>query len=281
MPPSSSDPTATLREFLESVSNQIQLSADSKSSLDILDRAKHEIQRFAEDEEYKLGQSFLDAYTNFNKGLLCVQNANFVTGADCMEKAAKDFAEVGIEGLSSLSVALHSYYAGVVELQHQNLTKALELMHNAEVLLSNTEGDTSTFRMMIDHMMPDQLFAAAVVAIMNRDITKGQVLIANAADKSESVAASYYGEEDPTRFLFLGLAKFYRAFLDMFKLWSDFGKLDLEEAAQMEDAGRLAREAAELLAKTDPHNHIAQNCRRIAITFEILLDSLQKIIRVV
>lgn len=62
--------------------------------------------------------------------------------------------------MANVCGAMRTYFEGLVEFQHQNLTRGLELMKKAENLFASTGAAGSAYRGMVDHMMPEQLFAA-------------------------------------------------------------------------------------------------------------------------
>jgi hypothetical protein len=134
---------------------------------------------------------------------------------------------------------------------------------------------------MVETMLPDQLFLVGINELSKRSLTNAQVLITEAAQKAEALADTYYKEEAQMRFLFQGMAKLYRSFFNLFKLWFHFGQFDLEEAAEAEDPRPMAREARDLLAEADLRNANWKNCYCLAGAIAAILDALLDAIRVV
>jgi len=186
-----------------------------------------------------------------------------------------------MEDRANVCGAFQTYLAGVLEIQRQNPARGLELMREAEKALASIGPAGSVYRGMIDHLKPSLSFTAGALAINKRQMTNAQVLITEAARKAETVADTYYKEESPARFLFLGMAKFYRSFFNMYKLGFALAQFDLVEASEAGDPRPMAWEARDLLAKADLTSTAVKNCYSVAGAIVAILDAHLDAVRVV
>jgi len=223
----------------------------------------------------------LEAEINFQLALAEMKAANFAACTEPLENAAKGFTALKIEDKANLCGALQTYFAGLLELQHQNPTRGLELMREAEKRLASIGPAGSEFRRMIDQMKPGQSFTAGALAINKRQMANAQVLITEAARQSETVADIYYKEESPSRFLCLGMARLYRSYFNMFKLSFALAQFDLVEASEVEDPRPMARDARDLLARADQTNTGTKICYGLAGAIVAILDAHLNAVRVV
>ena len=265
--------------FMQSVLES--LTDDPAESLERIEKASQEIERFATHEGYDEASRLLNAQGTFHLAILQLQAMNFSASAESFASAAKGFTELEIEDLANLCDAFRTYVVAATELQNLNLTAGLDLLKKAETGLAGIGEVGSVYRRIIEHMMPEQLFVAGVVALGKQQITSAQVLITDAAQKSESLANTYYEEESEGRSWFLGLGKLYRSRFNLFKLSFALGLFDVMEASEIDDPRPMAREARELLAKIHDPNAIQKNIYALAGGIVSILDAQWDAIRVV
>jgi hypothetical protein len=271
---------ADLAAFVGSVMESFD--DDPAVSLARLEEAARQLERYREHEDYQEARGFLAASRNLFRALQLVQTeANFAAAVTLLEQAKAVFAALELEELTEAAEGLRLYFSGILEIRRQNLGSAMELLNKAPEYLREAGDFGALFRPLIDHMAPDQLFAAGVMAISRQDFALAKALLEDAAQKAEYLAAKYYAEGSPLRLFCLGLGKLYRAYFATFKLWSDFARFDLEWGESADQAAAAAREARKLIGRAGLDNPIWRTCHQLAAVLSGIVDVLPAAARLV
>jgi hypothetical protein len=248
---------------------------DPAVSLARLEETARQLDSYRDQGDYQQARGFLAAARNLFLALQLVQTqADFATAVQLLEQAKAVFAALELEPLAAASEGLRLYFSGIVEIRRQNAGRAIELLNQAPQYLREAGDFGARFRPLIDHMAPDQLFAAGVVAVSRQDFALAKTLLENAAQKAEHLAEAYYTEGSSLHVFLLGLGKLYRAYFATFKLWSDFARFDLEWGESAQEAAQTAREARELIGRAGLDNPIRRTCYRLAGVLSGIVDVL-------
>lgn len=188
-----------------------------------------------------------------------------------MQKAREILTHLGEEDRATLASGLSMYMSAIGELQRLNLAAGLELLKNAESQLSGTANPS--LRYMLDHFAPEALFAAGAIALANLDLNKAQVLITDAAGRTEIVAKVYHDDDPSTKSWFFGLADLYRAYLGMSQLIQNLGAFDVEGLDQTNELGLTAQHARELLLRGEAPESIKQTLCGFASATSAVIDA--------
>ncbi|HEX3092068.1 MAG TPA: hypothetical protein VHW72_05565, partial [Candidatus Angelobacter sp.] len=258
--------------FLESV--LANLSDNSGEALQQLAQANEDLEQYSADENYEEAKIMLRGEAGFHHGTLCMTTGDIPAARQYFGAATKDFKTVELEGKAKVCDALETFCRGITELRQKNFATGLQLLQQVESKFGDPGTIDPSLRLLIDHTTPEHLFAAGIMALMARDLTRAQVLITDAANRTEALAKTYHQDDPATQSFVRGLAKFYRASFDAAKLSDDFSVFDLEELAHAEDLGHAAREARELISRGDLTNPIQQNIYRLTGTISAVLDTL-------
>ncbi len=199
--------------------------------------------------------------------------ADFARGGELFESAAEGFNRVGEEEARDLSIGLRVYVGAVLELQRMNVGRGLELFAQVKEYLEKAGDFGQKFEILIDHMEPDSLFVSGVQALSMLDFAAGRALLERASLASERVAKTYYEEGQSERYLFEGLARFYRAYYTFVHSLQQFNQFEYDRIASEEDLAREAREARELLNKSAINTVVVQNVRNLSEVVTNLLES--------
>lgn len=235
---------------------------DPADALAVVEQAGHYLEGFRRHPDYENMRAFLAASRQFFLALARVQSeADFGAAAGLLASSGGVFQALELHELADTAEGLRLYFEGLTEVRRQNLTRAMELLRQAPETLGRAGGLGERFRALVDHMAPDQLFTAGVIALTRGDLALARALLEDAAQKAEHLAANYYEETDEDWSFCHGLARLYRAYYALFQLWSDFSRLDLERIIAPD---RLAREAREWIGRTGLDQPIRRNCYRLA-----------------
>ncbi len=264
---------ADLAGFVSAVMDRFD--DDPAVSLARLEEASRELERYRDHEGYQEARAFLAASRNLFQALLLVQTqADFAAAVQLLEQAKAVFAALELEQLAGASEGLRLYFSGIVEIRRQNVGSAVELLNKAPQYLREAGNFGALFRPLIDHMAPDQLFAAGVVAVSRQDFALARALLEDAAQKAEHLAETYYAGGGTLYAFCLGLGKLYRAYFATVKLWSDFARFELDWGDSATQAAQAAQEARELIGQAGLDNPIRKTCYRLAGVLSGIADVL-------
>jgi len=231
-------------------------------ALSTVEQASLYLERLRQHPAYESMRAFLGASRHFFLALARVQSeADFAAAAGLLRSAGEVFQALEFDELTAAAEGLRLYFEGISEIGRQNLTRGMELLSRAPEALGRAGEVGARFRPLVDHMAPEQLFTAGVIALTRTDLALARALFEQAAQKAEHLADAYYEPTDEDWSFCHGLARLYRAYYAMFQHWSDFSRFDLERIMAPD---RLAREAREWIGRTDLDNPIRRNCFRLA-----------------
>ncbi len=231
-------------------------------ALATVEQAGRYLESFRHRPDFENMRAFLTASRQVFLALARVQSeADFAAAAGLLASSRAVFQALDLNELADTAEGLRLYFEGLTEVRRQNLTRAMELLRQAPEVLNRAGDFGGRFQPLVDHMAPDQLFTAGVIALTRGDLALARALLEDAAQKAEYLAATYYEEADDDWSFCHGLARLYRAYYALFQLWSDFSRLDLERIAAPD---RMAREAREWIGRTGLDQPIRRNCYRLA-----------------
>jgi hypothetical protein len=202
------------------------------------------------------------------------REASFGEARDLLQQAAAGFSSTGFEELRDISIGIGAYAAAVVEAQILNTARALELMGQVKVYLSQAGKFGAKFQPLVDSFEPEHLYLAAIPHLLQLNFDAAAPLIEKASAAAERFAATYCEDGDSLYFLYRGMAHHYRATYRLIKSSSDFNQLNYAALTSQKDLASEAILAQEFLAKTDPNNEVLRGVRYLSLTVLNLQGSL-------
>lgn len=255
---------------------------DVLGSYNRLEQVAAGFEQFAGHAQYEVGLALLDAARNFfGASLRVAQSADFRGALELMIRARDGFEAVGHEPLRQTSEGLRLYFAAIVDAQELNLGGATERFKEAQQFLDQAGVYGQRFRPLIDHLAPDQLFIAALSALLRQDYFKAKALFEEAAQKAEYVARTYYSAPQTSHSLFLGLAQLHRAYYRLFESYNNLRLFKIDHTRVMNEGVLAAAQARAMLGEADLDNALRRRLFGIAGVLAALFDVIGPVSRVV
>jgi hypothetical protein len=205
---------------------------------------------------------------------------NWVEALTRLESAAREFDQLSQAELRDLSIGMCAYCQAVVEIQHKNIGRAMELFAKQKEYLRNAGKFSNKFEELIAHSEPEAMFVSAVNALMAYDWATGRTLVERAAKAAEDAAQKYHEKGDKAYNTMQGMACYFRAYYVFLRASADFSLLDYHTITGKQDLAREARQAKALLDAGNLGNDGIKKVDSLSTTLINLLEAISQLARI-
>lgn len=211
------------------------------------------------DDRFPALQVLLQSLGSHLLGINYLRAGSFAGARDHFKAAVEGFDKIGESELRDVGVGLATYAEATLEAHKGDFEKAKKLIADAQDYLRKAGKYEQLFEVIIDHMMPEYYAMQAIQSLSSKDIAMTKALIEQTASASEKVAITYYEEDTPGYFTFMGLARYYKGFYQVNRAINSFTELNYDGLANEIGLTRDATAARDLLSKGDLTNPMVQN----------------------
>ncbi|UJS20745.1 MAG: hypothetical protein L3J18_17955 [Candidatus Brocadia sp.] len=209
------------------------------------------------------------------------RGGDFVVAVDLLDRAASGFDQLGQTHARDISVGLGAYAQSVLDVRAMNITRAFDRLQAVEVYLNKAGTFSSKYKPLVDHMKPEMLLIASLLALQQLDLATGRTLIEEASKAANNVADVYYTEGRPERLAFRGYAHLYRAFYDFFRSISDSNQFEYDRiVANAAEVNANARSASDLLRQVEGMSEPVRIASVLATGVSQFLEAIPELARI-
>lgn len=201
-----------LEEFVD-----VLIEHPANESLQVIKKAHAQVYSEHPTEQEQFFLRVLESFWNFFQAQIAVvENADFQTGLQQIELAAKGFESIKMEQLANLSAGFELYFSAVVDLRTFNISSGLQKIEQVRAHFSKIDKYGEYYARMIDSCEAEGLFVAGLQSLMQMDYENGEIQIEKASRATKKLAQKYFKEESLEYSLYMGFGYLYASYSNFF-----------------------------------------------------------------
>jgi hypothetical protein len=235
-----------LGEFVDRILDTVP--DDSGQACQHFEAALEQVGQFCQDPDYPGAKVLLEGFSLENQGSRALLESQFAVASAIFEQASDRFIQVGETNRADLCKGLQLGAQACVALREQNFGAGQTLISDAQKLLAKDPKLGLKYAPVIDDLTISSLGFGVIQAVQMLNSPEVKVMSEEASLRATEFAHKYLQDGTPMCFLYLGLAKYWRAFYQFYKAQADLQTFSFQALIEQDDPAQTAREARALLA---------------------------------